>query len=199
MEPASTTALAPASPALPPATPASPRRWIASGAALGLAATALPAALITVGVTSEQGIGAGLLFGALISGPAAAVGAMFGRYWRRLVARDADRVTVAGWLARLAGQGAVFASVSAVGTAASTLAVLDPGGPVTKALVGLASVALVAAPAGAITMVAAGLPFLVSLARGRRPWAALTITSVLAPATVVASIFTATHILSWLH
>ncbi|MGF1509001.1 MAG: hypothetical protein ACFB9M_05810 [Myxococcota bacterium] len=149
------------------------RRWSVEGAALGLAATGGISAAVATLAGLESGVGMAALLAAVISGPAAILGAGFGLRWKRWVRRDSGRVTVARWLRRLAGDGAVVAGASAAGSATLLLTYQGLGWAEIAKAAGAS--ALVAAPAGALMLAALGLPFLLSLSRGRRPWLALTL------------------------
>ena len=48
--------------------------------------------------------------------------------------------------------------------------------------------ALIAAPAGALTVAAVGLPLFVSLGRGERPWVALILAALLGPAALAGTL-----------
>lgn len=164
------------------------QEWSLFGAGLGVASTSVCSALAATLAAGEAGVGAALLVALALSGPAAALGALFGRRWKRRVERDAHRVSVARWLGRMAVDGAVFAAASTAGTmglfgahAATFGRAPDLGG-----FLGAAGLAVaIAAPVGALTLAAAGVPFLVSLGRGRRPWRALALAAALAPPAVV--------------
>lgn len=155
------------------------RRWAADGAAFGLAASSGLAALAGGLVGGHEGWGLGLLTAGALIGPATAVGAVFGRRWRAWLRRDAGRVTVKRWLGRLAADGAL------AGAASGALApvVLSVGlVPRPEAILFEAGLgALVAGPAGAVLLSVLGLPYVLGLVRGRRPWGILALAAVTAP------------------
>jgi hypothetical protein len=156
------------------------RRWTGFGAALGAAATS--------GVGVGVALLAGPLVGAAVTVPAALLGARFGRRWRRRVARDADSVPVKRWLARLSGDGAVFAGASAGTTAALIGATILGSLGLLELAKFVVMAALLAAPAGALTVAAVGVPFFVSLGRGERPWVALILAALLGPAALAGTL-----------
>lgn len=164
------------------------RRWSGFGAALGAAATSGIAVAVAMLAGGHGEVWTGLLGAAAVTGPAALLGARFGQRWRRRVERDAETVSVKRWLGRLAGDGAVFAGASAASTAGLLVATSAGYFGLGGILQVIGASALVAAPAGALTVAAVGLPLFVSLGRGQRPWAALLLAALLGPAALAGTL-----------
>lgn len=164
------------------------KSWAAGGAAFGAASTAVVGSLAGLLAGAEMGLGTGLLVGASVVGPAMALGAVFGRKWRRWLMRDAGEASVGRWLRRLAVDGGAVAWASAT-TSLFTLAVAF-GDPLTPhGLWAITILGGMCAAAGATLTGLLGFPYVFALARGKRGIGPLLSVGVAAPALLFGTAF----------
>ena len=129
-------------------------------------------------------LSSGPMAAVLMSGMASAavVGAYLGRRWHRLVRRERGTTTIAQWIGRFAGDGAVWGTAAAWGTILPMAVAGAPLGAISLALV---ASAIVAGSAGALVMSIVGVSHILDLTRGESPWKSLALAMVLGPSALV--------------
>lgn len=158
--------------------------WEKPGAALGLAATGGVGGGLGVLATLDGHGLMGLGLAAAVIGPAMVMGALSGRRWKRWMRRDGGVVSVRRWLFRLGREGAYAGGLSAAATC--TAVGLASGAPhLGSFLTATATMSAVSAVAGATLLAGLGMPFVLGLSRGKRPWAVFGATFLTVPPLLV--------------
>ena len=172
------------------------RSWATDGAAFGVAASSGVGAAVLGLCALDGNVGPGIGAAAAIVGSAAALGAAFGKRWRRWLMRDGGAVTVKRWLRRLAVDGALAGGASSV-LAISLLAAASGTTTVSNLFPAIAIYAGVGAVAGTTLLTTLGLPYALGLCRGRRPWRVLGAASLAGPPVLLAVLYGASRLLGW--
>ncbi len=159
-----------------------PGRWSAYGAALGVSATAMVAAVPAV--ASGSGVLAAMTLSGM--GTAAVVGAYLGKRWHRLVRRERGTTTIGRWLLRFAGHGAVWGAAAAWGAIVpAAIAGAVAGAPLGGLAMALVASGAIAGAAGAVVTGTVGVSHVVALTRGDQPWKSLALALVLGPSALI--------------